>query len=315
MRWDDVGWTPVPSASLAFGPIYITRSATADVAPLCLALQPTTGKIYAHALPLPTPTNHASSSANALLLDREELEAATIVEEEVGAAGPTDVHHVWVCTRIPDTEDRITLRSGNGKFLASDPVGIVTADREARGVQEEWTLVDSKSKRGILVKSSYGKYLNVDLIAGGKIELRADEADEAEGECWSIWMQGEYLAKARKAVVERSGAKAESVAEGLVIIGDMRGAENDYMYVLALSLRKDRGTDDPAMKSQKYQARGQGRLVSSAADIKDLKRARKEGNLGEAMLERRQKLKSFVTLLRSRCSLLTTTRGRSDRYC
>lgn len=88
------------------------------------------------------------------------------------------------------------------------------------------------------MKSSYGKYLNVDLIAGGKIELRADETEEMEGECWSIWMQGEYLSKARKAVVERSGIKAESVAEGLVIVGDMRGAENDYMYVL-YSLSRD----------------------------------------------------------------------------
>ena len=293
--WYATGWIQVPTAALAFGPIYITRPATSDTAPLCLALQPTTGKIYAHALPLQTPANHASTSATALLLDREELDAATIVEEEVGAAGPTDVHHVWVCTRIPDTEDRITLRSGNGKFLACDEVGIVSADREARGVQEEWTLVDSISKRGILVKSFYGKYLNVDLIAGGKIELRADETLEEEGECWSIWMQGEYLAKARKAVVDRSGIKAESVAEGLVIVGDMRGAENDYMYVLSLLHGRNDGTDEDATDSQKYQARGQGRLVSSAADIKDLKRARKEGNLGEAMLERRQKLKSFVT--------------------
>lgn len=53
----------------------------------------------------------------------------------------------------------------------------------------------------------------------------------------------------------------------------------------------------PCHRSQKYQARGQGRFVGSAEDAKDLKRARKEGKLGEAMLERRMKLKRYVRIL------------------
>lgn len=48
------------------------------------------------------------------------------------------------------------------------------------------------------------------------------------------------------------------------------------------------------LHSRKFQARGQGRFVGSAEDSRDLKRARKEGRVGEAMLERRVKLKRCV---------------------
>ena len=50
--------------------------------------------------------------------------------------------------------------------------------------------------------------------------------------------------------------------------------------------------DAPPSRSAKYQARGQGRLVTSAEDIRELKRAKKDGKLGEALLERRVKLKA-----------------------
>lgn len=42
------------------------------------------------------------------------------------------------------------------------------------------------------------------------------------------------------------------------------------------------------------QARGHGRLVSSTESKADLKRARKEGKLSEAMLDRRMKLKRWA---------------------
>ncbi|KAL8278016.1 hypothetical protein RQP46_009648 [Phenoliferia psychrophenolica] len=260
------GWITVPTAALALGPIYLTLPTTSITAPLCLAIQPTTGKTFPFALP--------KLDTSALIgLDAEDLEA--VIEDESGgsAGGPQDVHHVWVATRIPDTNDRITLRSATGKFLAADEIGVVSAEREARGMQEEWSITQAESGSGIVFRSAYGKMLSVDVLAGGKVELRADSETEGETERWKVWMQGEYLGKAKKALVERSGVKAAATAhEGLVVVGDMGQAENEFI--------------------QKYQARGQGRLVSSAEDIKDLKRARNEGKLGEAMLERRVKLKS-----------------------
>lgn len=154
-----------------------------------------------------------------------------MVESEAGSQGPTDVNHVWVCTRIPDTMNRVTFRSGAGKFLAVDELGIVSAEREARGVQEEFTLEEAEGGAGGLtvVKSSYGKYLSVDVLAGGKMELRADEETEGETERWRLWMQGEFLPKARKSLMERSGVKAAVANDGLTVVGDVGAAEKDLM--------------------------------------------------------------------------------------
>lgn len=217
------GWITVPHASLALGPIYLTLPATSLTPPLCLALQPTTGKTYPYTLP--------KLDTSALIgLDAEDLEAVVEDENGGGSGGPQDVHHVWVATRIPDTNDKITLRSGTGKFLAADEIGVVSADREARGMQEEWSIAQAESGSGLVLRSAYGKMLSADVVAGGKVELRADSESEGETERWKVWMQGEYLGKAKKALVERSGVKAAATAhEGLVVVGDMGQAENDFM--------------------------------------------------------------------------------------
>lgn len=222
------GWTAVPSPVLALGPTYLVLPPTSltGSSAVCLALQPTTGKIYPH----PLDSNALASSADAVRLEAEDLEA--VVEGEPGSEGPQDVHHVWVCTRIPDTEDKVTFRSGSGKFLASDELGVVSAEREARGMQEEWELVASSSGgAGVVIKSAYGKMLSVDVLAGGKLELRADEETEGENERWRLWMQGEYLPKAKKQLMERRGIKVtdQPVDDGLTIVGDLTGAEADAM--------------------------------------------------------------------------------------
>ncbi|GAA5905368.1 hypothetical protein JCM5296_003697 [Sporobolomyces johnsonii] len=281
------GWLPAPSPSLLLGPSYLTLPATELTPALCIALQPTTGKVYPFILPTASSSSsHAiastssASAAHLATLDPDELDA--LVDDPSLTSGvdllsahtePTDVYHVWVCTRIPDTNDKVTLRSGSGKFLAADELGAVTAEREARGPQEEWTLeaASTGGKGAFVLKSLYGKYLSVDVVAGGKVELRADEEHEGETERWRIYMQGEFVAKAKKQFNERNGIKTRP-DNGLTFVGDLAGAE--------------------ASNIRKYQARGGGEFVGSAEDIRELKRARKEGKLAEAMLDRRAKLKS-----------------------
>jgi len=61
--------------------------------------------------------------------------------------------------------------------------------------------------------------------------------------------------------------------------------------------KKKDGLSDPMRidetgTNKLYQTWGMGRSVTSDADKKELKRARKEGRLAEAMLDRRAKLKS-----------------------
>ncbi|GAA5912464.1 hypothetical protein JCM6882_005520 [Rhodosporidiobolus microsporus] len=274
------GWLPAPSPSLLLGPSYITLPSTSSTPALCVALNPTTGKVYPFTLPTASSSSASTSAAALAHLDPEELEALVDSGAAGGGAfdptdeGPQDVHHVWVCTRIPDTNDKVTFRSGGSKFLGADEYGAVFAEREARGLQEEWTLEEAGQGR-LAVKSAYGKFLSVDVVAGGKVELRADEEGKegpGEAERFKILMQGEFVAKAKKQFNERNGIKTRP-ADGLTVVTDLAGAEID-------NIRKFH-----------HHAKGSD-LVGTADDARALKRARKDGKLAEAMLDRRAKLKS-----------------------
>ncbi|GAA5853102.1 hypothetical protein JCM9279_000858 [Rhodotorula babjevae] len=285
------GWLPAPSPALLLGPSYLVLPATDLTPPVCVATNPTTGKVYAHALPAPSASGSGSGGgggggaaalpASALAgLDADELEAL-VDAADAGAAGdaseeqyePSDVHHVWVCARVLDSNDKVTLRSGAGRFLASDELGRVSAEREARGMQEEWTLEAVEGARDRMsIRSAYGKYLSVDVVAGGKVELRADEDKEGETERWRIMMQGEYVVKAKQQFNERNGIKTKPDA-GYTVVTDLAGAEVDAI--------------------KRFHRHGQGSSsVGTADDVRNLKKARKEGRLAEAMLDRRAKLKS-----------------------
>ncbi|KAK4058777.1 hypothetical protein OIO90_000223 [Microbotryomycetes sp. JL221] len=288
---DDVnGWITVPTSTLALGPLYITMgSNSVTTSSTCVALQPTTGKVYAHVLAnsnqgasssSTTVEQQAAKHALELGLEADELDAVVVDTNDVTGSstsvesqGPSDVNHVWVCTRVPDSDDKVTLRSGSGKFLAADELGQVTADREARGQQEEFSLEDSQQGHGkCVLRSSYGKLLSIDVVAGGKVELRCDAETETDTERWRVFMQGEYLTKAKKALLDKKGVKEHLRSrDGLTIVNDVGKMENELI--------------------SKFQARGAGRFVGTSEDKRDLKRAKKEGKLGEAMLDRRVKLK------------------------
>ncbi|GJN88545.1 hypothetical protein Rhopal_001511-T1 [Rhodotorula paludigena] len=284
------GWLPAPSPALLLGPSYLTLPATDLTPAVCVALNPTTGKVYPYVLPSAGTTasagkgKAAAASAEMLAsLDADELEA--LVDDEVAGGGgtdehaePSDVHHVWVCSRVLDSNDKVTFRSGGGKFLGCDEYGRVSAEREARGMQEEWTLEDAAAGGSggasgrMAIRSAYGKYLSVDVVAGGKVELRCDEEKEGATERWRVLMQGEYVVKAKQQFDQRNGIKTKPSA-GYTIVTDLAGAEVDAI--------------------RKYHHHGRGSTsVGTAEDARELKRARKEGKLAEAMLDRRAKLKS-----------------------
>ncbi|GAA5834832.1 hypothetical protein JCM3766R1_003258 [Sporobolomyces carnicolor] len=281
------GWVVAPSPALLLGPSFIRLPTPGGGrGGYCLALQPTTGKVYPFQLPTANDPSTSSAIASSSLahLDPEELEAL-VHDHEPSLADddePRDVYHVWVCTRIPDTNDKVTLRSGSGKFLAADELGQVTADREARGPQEEWVIEETSpvEEGKFVLKSMYGKYLGVDQVAGGKLELRCDSTEEGETERWRITMQGEFVPKAKKQYNERNGIKTKesegtygaASSNGLTIVGDLSTREKDSIL--------------------RYQARGGRKYIGTEEDAKDLKRARKDGKLSEAMLDRRMKLKS-----------------------
>jgi len=174
---------------------------------------------------------------------------------------PTDVSQVWVTTRVAGSPT-INLRTGTGegKFLSCDAHGLVSTDRDARGPQEEWTPVVLPDGM-VAFMNIYEKYLSVDEVAGGNLTLRSDSEEVGFAERFWVKIQYKYQKEAHEEKKKKDGLTTEPVI-------------------------------DESSSNRIYQSWGAGRSVVSVEGKKELKRARKEGRLAEAMLNRRSKLKS-----------------------
>ncbi|KAF8602670.1 hypothetical protein BDV93DRAFT_545083 [Ceratobasidium sp. AG-I] len=178
---------------------------------------------------------------------------------------PTEVNQVWVATRVAGSLT-INLRTPEGKFLSCDALGLVSADREARGPQEEFTPVilpenDEQGNHMVAFMNIYEKYISVDEVAGGQTTLRGDSETVGFNERFWVRVQHEYKRKAGEEDRKKAG---KNMAPEIDEVG----------------------------ANHKYQAWGAGKSVVSLDDRKALKKARKEGTLSEALLDRRAKLKS-----------------------
>ncbi|KAI9508306.1 FRG1-like family-domain-containing protein [Russula earlei] len=174
---------------------------------------------------------------------------------------PSEVAQVWVTTRVAGaTTINLRTGTGEGKFLSCDKHGLVTADREARGPQEEWTPVVFEDGM-IAFMNVYEKYLSIDEVAGGQLALRGDSDNVGFQERFYVKIQNKYKQEAHE----------EERKKGGVLDGPSM---------------------DEAATNAIYQTWGAGRSVVSAEDKKGLKRARQDGRLAEALLDRRSKLKS-----------------------
>ncbi|KAF7778585.1 hypothetical protein Agabi119p4_2930 [Agaricus bisporus var. burnettii] len=174
---------------------------------------------------------------------------------------PTDVAQVWVTTRVAGSPTiNIRTGTGEGKFLSCDKHGLVSADRDARGPQEEWTPVIMPDGM-VAFMNIYEKYLSVDEAAGGTLQLRGDSDEVGFRERFWVKIQNKYKKEAHE-------------------------EERKWKEVTASPRINESSTN------QLYQTWGAGKIVLSKDDKKELKQARKEGRLSEALLDRRAKLKS-----------------------
>ncbi|KAI0030385.1 FRG1-like family-domain-containing protein [Vararia minispora EC-137] len=202
---------------------------------------------------------HFDATRNRIMLDalaKDEEDSIPLLERV-----PTEVSQVWVVTRVAGSPT-INLRTGvgEGKFLSCDKHGIVSADREARGPQEEWTPVVFDDGM-VAFQNVYEKYLSIDEVAGGQVQLRGDADNAGFNERFYVKIQSRYKREAHEEEKQKK--------EGLT----------------APSM-------DEAGTNKIYQAWGAGRSIVSDKDQKELKKARKEGRLAETLLDRRAKLKS-----------------------
>ena len=174
---DPETWVLPESVAELRGPTFIIHAS--DPSPISINFNSTTSRISLQALD----KDKSNDSPEApKLLDRT----------------PTDVSQVWVTTRVAGSST-INLRTGTGegKFLSCDAHGLVSADRDARGPQEEWTPVVLPDGM-VAFMNVYEKYLGVDEVAGGNLTLRGDSEEVGFAERFWVKIQYKYQKEAHE---------------------------------------------------------------------------------------------------------------------
>jgi protein FRG1 len=173
-------WVQPDQATELRGPTFIFHPS--DPLPMCISFDATRNRIALH--PLDKPEDGGAT------LDRT----------------PSEVSQVWVTTRVAGA-GTINLRTGigEGKFLSCDKHGLVTADREARGPQEEWTPVILEGGM-VAFMNVYEKYLGVDEVAGGQLVLRGDSDNVGFQERFYVKIQNKYKQEAHEEERKKGGA-------------------------------------------------------------------------------------------------------------
>jgi len=154
------------------GPTFLMHPS--DPSPLCVTYDSTRRKVVLHTI-----------------IKGEDEEEINLMDHT-----PTEVSQVWVTTRVAGSPT-INLRTGvgEGKFLSCDEHGLVAADREARGPQEEWTPVIMPDGM-VAFMNVYEKYLSVDEVAGGALQLRGDSEEVGFRERFRVKIQHKYKQEA-----------------------------------------------------------------------------------------------------------------------
>lgn len=267
---DEQAWVPVETEQDLTGPCFIFHR---DVG-RCLAFQPTLQSVEAAAVETAIPD--AGLLAEGL---GEDLDGAQIVTDSApDDAVPTSVHHVWIATKVPGSSPaRFTFKSAESKFLGADKTGLLRANMEARGPQEEWSATPSQGRW--MLRSVHNGYLGLDQVEGGKTVVRAD-CDEGDPEArWSIKVQWKHRHAARHAADPKGLLRTKANDPTAVTMGT-----RDQVVAQELETFKSRA-------GTQYLPTNYGSSLSKE-ERRALRKAEKEGRLAEEMLDRRSRLKS-----------------------
>lgn len=233
---DPETWVMPEDANEIRGPTFIIHPS--DLSPICLNFNSTASRVILQ------PLDKVKSE--------EDSEVPTLLERI-----PTDVSQVWVTTRVAGSPT-VNLRTGTGegKFLSCDTHGLVSADRDARGPQEEWTPVLLPDGM-VAFMNIYEKYLCVDEVAGGTLQLRGDSEEVGFKE--RFWVKIQY--KYKKAANEEEKQKKDGIAVPQKI--DEAGSK----YVFSFLTRRLVSH----IYSHMFQAWGAGRSITSVEDKKEVR--------------------------------------------
>ena len=177
-------WVFPEDPSHVRGPTFIIHPS--DPSPICITFDSTRNRIVLHSV------------------DKDKLDSETDTPSLLERT-PSDISQVWVTTRVAGSPT-INLRTGTGegKFLSCDAHGLVSADREARGPQEEWTPVLLPDGMCAFM-NVYEKYMSVDEVAGGSLELRGDSEVVGFAERFWVKIQEKYKREANEEEKKKVG--------------------------------------------------------------------------------------------------------------
>ncbi|KAK0544529.1 hypothetical protein OC846_006043 [Tilletia horrida] len=296
---DDVGgdeqaWVSAERPTDIQGPTFLYHQPSGSSTPYALGVNTTTQRVEL----IPCATAGAGGDLDVNFITDADGTSAAVGAIEIT---PTSVYQVFVANRQPGS-DKWTFRSAEGKFLSADKLGQVSAAAEARGPQEEWDVLThdkaisaldgedvkpapspwSENPSSLYLRSMHGLFLGIDEVAGGKLVVRADSDNPSQSERWEVKLQWKFRHEARERERD-SGALVRKKVKGF----DSGGGSGTSAMSAKLA-------DEHAYMRSRVAITG-GRVLqlgSSASDRKALKEAEREGRLAEAMLDRREKIKS-----------------------
>ncbi|KAG5459086.1 MAG: FRG1-like family-domain-containing protein [Olpidium bornovanus] len=177
------------------------------------------------------------------------------IDCEITASEPANVNQVFVASPFPGTTTgTIALRTADGHFLGTDRVGVVSCQRQAASAPEEW-LPALRDDGWALQNVAYQTFLAADEDGGST--LRCDSDTVGFRQVFRIKCLAEVVNKSRKETKKKEREAGELELDQL----------------------------------RRYQSWNSVRRTD-AGDVRELKKAKREGKLNEAMLDRREKLKS-----------------------
>lgn len=188
---DPETWVLPENVTEIRGPTFIVHPS--DPSPISVNFDSTRNKIILSSLD----KDLSSDSDTPRLLDRT----------------PTEVAQVWVTTRVAGSPT-INLRTGTGegKFLSCDKHGIVSAFREARGPEEEWTPVLLPDGM-VAFMNVHETYLSVDEVAGGSLQLRGDSEEVGFRERFWVKIQSKYKKEAHEEKKKREAGSELTITD------------------------------------------------------------------------------------------------------
>lgn len=197
-----------------------------------------------------------------------------MIEGDRRTAEPHNVQQVWVASRVAGmASNEVSFKGSHGGYLSCDQYGILAAKREARGREESFvieTVVDEDARSWFQL-------------------LTAATASKEPGDRRFISAVSEPVEKAER--LAESGPKKVSIT----LRGDGEATSEDTRLILRMQTRFKPQTAE-AKETARVKEKISRRELEAAAgrqltdeEAKRLKRAKREGVLGEALLDVRAK--------------------------